>query len=73
MDELVGRAIIAVRPMAPDEMEREGWDSSPDLSRPVAIVFDDETLIYPARDVEGNGPVALFGIDASGLSFRISA
>ena len=62
---LVGKTIKALRPMTPEELETEGWDDGR-RGVPVAIELDDGTVIYPARDEEGNGPGVLFGHTADG-------
>ncbi len=66
--DLVGRTVVAVRPMTEEELEAEGWGNY--LLPPPAIVFDDATIVYPSRDDEGNGPGVLFGIDNDG-AFRL--
>ena len=63
--ELVGRRIRAVRRMADEELEREGWAKLAHGVAPV-IELDDGATIYPARDEEGNGSGALFGATAAG-------
>jgi hypothetical protein len=55
-DSLVGRCIVAVRPMTKAELAREGWEEAC-----IAVVLDNGTLLYPSRDDEGNAPGALFG------------
>ena len=71
MSELVGRTIREVRLMTPDELAAEAWDAGPG-DCPVALVLDDGTKLYASRDPEGNGPGALFGVDANGESFGIA-
>lgn len=70
MSDLVGRTIREVRLMSPDELVAEAWDARPG-DCPVALVLDNGTKLYASRDPEGNGPGALFGVDASGESFAI--
>lgn len=53
---LVGRCIVAVRPMTKAELAREGWGEAC-----LAVALDDGTLLYPSKDYEGNAPGALFG------------
>jgi hypothetical protein len=53
------------------ELAAEGWDARP-VDCPVAIVLDDGTKLFPSCDAEGNGPGALFGVDARGESFAIA-
>lgn len=54
----VGRRIVAIRAMTPDELDAEGW---PNEAKVPALVLDDATVLYPSCDHEGNGPGALFG------------
>ncbi len=56
LDSLVGRCIVAVRPMTKAELAREGNDEGC-----IALALDDGTLLYPSQDYEGNAPGALFG------------
>lgn len=71
MTELVGRTIREVRQMTPAELNEERWDAGPG-DCPVTLVLDDGTKLYATRDPEGNGPGALFGVDARGASFGIA-
>jgi hypothetical protein len=64
MNELIGLTVTEFRPMTSEEMEEEGWDSSP----PPVLVFSDGNKLYPSRDEEGNGPGAFFGVDPSGTT-----
>jgi hypothetical protein len=51
---LVGKKVVGVRPMAPQEIEDFGWeDFNSDTA--IVIIFDDGTVIVPMRDEEGNG------------------
>jgi hypothetical protein len=52
---LVGKKIVKVSYMHPDNMDEMGWDRAP-----LVIILDDGTSIYPSRDDEGNGPGSLF-------------
>lgn len=54
-EQLLGKKIVAVRYMKPEEAERMGWNS-----RPVILMLEDETVIYAAADDEGNDGGALF-------------
>lgn len=69
------RRIIAVRRMSPAEMRREGWET--DRPPPVIELFGGRAsppwLLYPARDQEGNGPGALFGVGPNGNTFTLIA
>jgi len=61
---LIGRRITAIRPLTLEELAEEGWTTS---HRPVeALILDDGSKIYAARDYEGNGPGVLFGRDPTG-------
>jgi len=64
--DLVGRTISAVRPMTQKEQDLEGW-----FTPAMVLVLDDGTLLYPSRDMEGNGSGVLFGQDTDGNSFGI--
>lgn len=59
MKELIGKTIVAVRPMSDEELEGEMWDRS--AKTPIVLVLSDGTLLYASRDGEGNGPGMLFG------------
>ena len=56
--QLVGRKIVKVRYLSPEETEEMGW-----YSRPVVIQLDDGNIIYPSADDEGNDGGALFTND----------
>jgi hypothetical protein len=71
MSELIGRTIREVRPMTAAEQSGEGWEDASPWERPVVLVLDDGTRLYPARDPEGNGPGALFGVDPRGRAFTL--
>ena len=60
---LVGRKIIAIRPMTDEERQMMMWDYCP-----VVIELDDHTLIWPQRDEEGNDGGALSGQSPEGKS-----
>ena len=46
---LLNRRIVEVRYLTPDECQRQMWSFTG-----VAMVLDDGTTVYPARDAEGN-------------------
>lgn len=50
--DLQGHVVAEVRLMTPKEMESLGWHEDP----PLALVLENGTLLFPSRDVEGNGP-----------------
>lgn len=52
---LVGRTIKAVRWMSAQESVNCGFDQAP-----IVLVLDDNTLLFPSRDDEGNDAGALF-------------
>lgn len=54
-EQLLGKKIVAVRYMSPEEAERMGWSA-----RPLVFMLDDRTVIYAAADDEGNDGGALF-------------
>jgi len=55
-EHLKGRTIKDVRYMTPSELSDLGW-----YSRPIVLVLDNGTLLYPSQDDEGNGAGSLFG------------
>lgn len=67
---LVGRTIVAVRRMTDDEREAEYWTRE-DIEGTYALELDDGTVLFPARDWEGNSGGALFGRDADGEGFYV--
>jgi hypothetical protein len=64
---LAGKTIRRVRFLSLAELAREGWGAHEWV---LALELDDGTLLYAARDEEGNGPGALFGKDKEG-QFRV--
>jgi len=66
-DILLDRRIVEIRYMSDFHMAQEMW-SGP---APIILVLDDGTKIYPARDPEGNGPGALFGVKRDGEDFCV--
>lgn len=61
---LVNRRIVEVRYLNPDECQRLMWGMTG-----VAIVLDDGTIVYAARDAEGNDAGALHGVTKLGEEF----
>ena len=57
---MIGAKIKKVRIMNKTELSNEGWEHSQDI---VAIELDNDKVIYPSRDYEGNGGGAIFGYD----------
>lgn len=72
MSEWIGKTIKAIRPMTAAELENEGWTGLTRGYAPVVIEFSDGSKIYASQDEEGNGPGALFGVDASGESVYVT-
>jgi len=56
--QLVGKKVIAVRPLTSEELADAYWDAH-DSDKAIAIIFDDKTVVIPLRDDEGNGPGVL--------------
>jgi len=52
---LVGKKITKVRYMTEAERDQIGW-----YGRPIVILLDDGTALYPSRDDEGNDAGAIF-------------
>ena len=61
---LLNRRIVEVRYITPDECLRQMWSFTG-----VAMVLDDGTTVYPARDAEGNDAGALHGVSGDGTDF----
>jgi hypothetical protein len=49
---LIGRKVIDMRAMYPEEMELFLWHGEPGC----VLILDDGGLVIPMRDEEGNGP-----------------
>jgi len=65
---LIGRRIVAMRPLTDGEMDHNFWDGLP----PVALELDDGTVIYPSSDAEGNRPGELFVNTPGGLQIILA-
>ena len=52
---LLNKTIVDVRYMTDEEQSMMYWDF-----KPVVLILDDGTAIYPSSDDEGNGAGALF-------------
>jgi hypothetical protein len=70
MTTLVGKKIIAMRPMTQQEMDQEGWESK-FQGVPVVLILESGVKLYSSCDEEGNGPGAMFGMTPDGKSFSI--
>lgn len=58
---LVGCKVVDVRYMSKKEARNHGWSH-----RPVVLVLDNGTMIYPSKDDEGNDAGTMFGSSATG-------
>jgi len=63
-ERLLHRRIVEVRYLTADECQRLMWDRTS-----VALVLDDGTTVYAARDAEGNDAGSLHGVSGSGEAF----
>ena len=63
---LFGRLITGIKYMSTKEADEFGWDK-----RPIIIILDDGTEIYPQMDDEGNdgGALAIYNSEKKGQSF----
>jgi hypothetical protein len=52
---LLNRKIVEVRYLTEEEMEILGW-----YNRCVVFILDDDTIVYPSKDDEGNNAGALY-------------
>lgn len=59
---LAGQRIESIRPMSDEELDREAWTDTRGVT-PIVIELEDGELLYPSKDIEGNGPGVLFGYD----------
>jgi len=63
---LVGRKIVGVRYLSPDEAMKLDWGS-----RPIVFELDNGSLFYPSMDDEGNDGGALFGQSKDGKDLSL--
>lgn len=68
-DDLIGKKLVAIRPMTPIEKADEGWDFGGEET--AVLEFEDGTVLFASRDYEGNGPGAIFGKNAKGEGFTL--
>ena len=63
---LFGRRITGIKYMSTKEADEFGW-----YKRPIIIILDDGTEIYPQMDDEGNdgGALAIYNSEKKGQSF----
>lgn len=52
---LLNKKIVLVRYLTQEEADEMGW-----TSRPIVLMLDDKTMIFPSMDDEGNNGGALF-------------
>lgn len=64
-----GNVIKNIRKMTEAELEAQGWGGQ----AATVLELDDNSLIFPSQDEEGNGPGVLFGLDAKGNNFYVTA
>ena len=62
-ESLIGKKIVAVRCMQPDEADGFGWGFRPTPA--IVLVLDDGLQLLACCDQECNGPGALFVFDGS--------
>lgn len=60
---LVGRTVVSVRPLTPEEMDNLGW--YPDGDPGTIIQLTGGILLWAAQDEESNGPGVLFCQDVT--------
>lgn len=53
---LVGRTIVGVRELADTEMQMLAWSTGPNAPVGVLFVLDDDSILVPMSDPEGNDP-----------------
>ena len=68
---LKGKTVKCVREMTPAELAAEGWDSLSPHDNPLVIEFGDGAKVFASADMDGNGPGALVGVGADGVSFYV--
>jgi len=61
---IVGRRIVAVRPLRDSELEDMYWHGSAGTVA-FAIILEDGQVLIPAQDEEGNGPGHILLADVS--------
>lgn len=68
-EDLIGKKLVAIRPMTQAEKDDEGWESGGEET--AVLEFEDGTVLFASRDYEGNGPGAIFGKNAKGEGFTL--
>jgi hypothetical protein len=66
----VGLKVTEVRMMNKLELDAEGWENSWG-GFPVAIVFEDGSMIYASSDPEGNDSGCIFGMTKDGVGLIV--
>jgi hypothetical protein len=64
---IVGRRIVAVRPLRDSELEDLYWHYSAGAVA-FAIILEDGQVLIPAQDEEGNGPGHVILADLAGAT-----
>jgi len=67
----VGLTVKDVRMLTKEELKAEGWEHYYG-GYPVAIVFDDDSIIYASSDPEGNNVGCMFGVTSDGETIIVS-
>ncbi len=52
---IINKKIVGMRPLVKEEMEELYWTESPSEIA-FAIILEDDQVLVPSRDSEGNGP-----------------
>jgi hypothetical protein len=66
----VGLKVVEVRMMTKLELDAEGWENYGG-GYPVAIIFEDGSMIYPSSDPEGNDVGCIFGMTKDGVGLIV--
>lgn len=69
-DFLIGKRLTKVRTMTKEELDNQCWPNGY-RNRPMAMEFEDGTVLFAARDAEINGPGVFFGTTPDHKGFRI--
>jgi hypothetical protein len=70
MDYPIGKRLTQIRPMTKEELNNQYWTDR-SYNRPMAMEFEDGTVIFAAKDEEINGPGVFFGTTPEHGNFRI--
>jgi hypothetical protein len=66
----IGKKLAKIRPMTKAELDDQCWPDK-SWSKPLAMEFEDGTVVFATRDEEANGPGAFLGMTPDHRSFRI--